>query len=675
MDAAGPQRKKRFFGGLLGRRDDKSAPESERIVAPQAAEIAPAFASLFGSPAAPTSAPAALQEAMQAAEKPRPQHPTPDPVDFLCPRDLQREPAPAARVLAIGSCFLEDLVASPEAVKAGMTSDFVLVNHVRRFPDKPPADIAGYDFQIVQIPLRVIMQDPVFLYLDDSDEAPYRDALKASCRALAHQVRARLRWTRDNGLLTFVLNFMLPQFKSGGRFQTRYDLRNVQYFVERLNQELERLVRECANAYIVDVDQLAASFGRRYVQDDSITGFNHGGIIVPEMTLPDRLDTIGPLSDYYALTPGRAFRDALLAEIQAMRATISQTDSVKLVVFDLDDTLWQGVAGEIDEAGPNMVEGWPVGVIEALHYLRKRGVLLGIISKNDEAVIRGKWDAILAKRLRLEDFADVRINWRPKPDNMRDMLKGVNLLPGNVVFVDDNPAERAQMQAAFPELRVIGGNPFLIRRLLLLSPQTQVAAVTAEARDRTRMVQAQLRRESERAEFSPEDFARQQDIRLTLSAIRSEEHPKFSRALELINKTNQFNTTGQRWTRELCLEFFAGGGWFAIYEVEDRYTAYGLVGIMLIKDSTIVQWVMSCRVMGMGVEFAALSSVVALLRQRTDTNIRANLVETTSNQPCRHVYAEAGFVARDDGLVLPGGVTPEAPRYVTISEKKEGLPS
>jgi FkbH-like protein len=258
---------------------------------------------------------------------------------------------------------------------------------------------------------------------------------------------------------------------------------------------------------------------------------------------------------------------------------------------------------------------------------------------------------------------------------MRDMLKGVNLLPGNVVFVDDNPAERAQMQAAFPELRVIGGNPFLIRRLLLLSPQTQVAAVTAEARDRTRMVQAQLRRESERAEFSPEDFARQQDIRLTLSAIRSEEHPKFSRALELINKTNQFNTTGQRWTRELCLEFFAGGGWFAIYEVEDRYTAYGLVGIMLIKDSTIVQWVMSCRVMGMGVEFAALSSVVALLRQRTDTNIRANLVETTSNQPCRHVYAEAGFVARDDGLVLPGGVTPEAPRYVTISEKKEGLPS
>ncbi len=558
---------------------------------------------------------------------------------------------------------------SPAAAKAEMTADFVLVNHPRRLPEKPPADTASYDFQLAQIPLRAIMPDPIFLYLDDTDEAPYIEAFKRCCDVLRDQVTGRLRWTRDNGLLTFVMNFMVPQFNSGGRFHPRYDFRNVQYFVERLNQELEVLVRAQANAYIVDVDQVAASFGRRHVQDDSITLFNHNGVAAPHMGLPDRLDPLGPLSDYYDMTPGLAFRDALLAEIQAMYAIIRQTDSVKLVVVDLDDTLWKGVAAEATDVGPDMTEGWPTGFIEALHYIRKRGVLLGIISKNDEPGIRAIWDRILGRRLRLDDFAAIRINWRPKPDNMRELLKAVNLLPRNVVFVDDNPAERAHMQAAFPDMRIIGGNPFHTRRILLQSPHTQTAVITTESRNRTSMVQAQLLRESERAELSADDFARQQNIQLTLTAIRAETHAKFPRALELINKTNQFNTTGQRWTHDMCKGFFADGGWFAIYEVEDRYTAYGLVGVLLIADATIVQWVMSCRVMGMGVEFAALSRVVAALRQRGDTKISARLTETAANQPCRHVYAEAGLVAGPGGFALPVGNGVVAPDYVQIKQE------
>jgi FkbH-like protein len=687
MDTAVPPRKQGIFGGLLGRRAEPPAPSPPSDTP---AGSPPAFTTLFGpaalpkpppppaappppgppaQPAAPAQPDAPAQPAAPLAVAPA--EAVPDPIDFLCPRDLQREPPPAARVLAIGACFLETLVASPAAAHAGITFDFVLASHVKYLPAQPPADIAVYDFQIAQIPLRTIMHDRKFGHLDEADEAGYRDAFEKSCRALAQQVSARLRWTRDHGLPTFVLNFMVPQFAAGGRFAPRYDLRNVRYFVERLNQELERLVRATANAYVVDVDGIAASFGRRHIQDDSVTAANHGGVLVPDMRLADRLDPLGQLSDYYDLTPGLPFRLALLAEIQAMRTTLRQTDSVKLVVVDLDDTLWRGVAGDRADVGPEMLEGWPIGIIEALQALRKRGVLLGIISKNDEARVRALWDSIFTDRLHLADFAAIYINWRDKPANMRDLLKAVNLLPGNVVFVDDNPAERARMQAAFPQMRIIGGNPFTIRRILLQSPQTQVVSVTAESRDRTRMVQAQVQRESERAGLSAEDFARQQDIRLTLSVLRGDGHPKFPRAFELINKTNQFNTTGQRWTPEMCRSFFADGGWFAIYEVADRYTAYGLVGVMLISDASIVQWVMSCRVMGMGVEFAALGTVVDMLRAGGAAAITSRLVETAANQPCRHVYREAGFV----DAVLGAEVVVRAPDHVKVEVAQAGRPS
>ena len=86
---------------------------------------------------------------------------------------------------------------------------------------------------------------------------------------------------------------------------------------------------------------------------------------------------------------------------------------------------------------------------------------------------------IFGGKMKLEYFAAVRINWRPKHENMQEILNAMGLLARSVLFIDDNPAERAQMQAAFPDLRMLDGNPFLWRRILLLAPEMQVAQVTA----------------------------------------------------------------------------------------------------------------------------------------------------------------------------------------------------
>ena len=100
-----------------------------------------------------------------------------------------------------------------------------------------------------------------------------------------------------------------------------------------------------------------------------------------------------------------------------MYRTLRGIDQVKLVIVDLDDTLWRGVIAEEGDISDETIEGWPMGLIEALQFLKKRGVLLAIISKNDEARIEGLWDRIMRGRLRLEDFVVRRINWRSKADN------------------------------------------------------------------------------------------------------------------------------------------------------------------------------------------------------------------------------------------------------------------
>ena len=588
----------------------------QSVPAPRQAEPAPspgapreAFQSLFGAgqvaPAVETGPAMAPPAPLAASANPVQPVSFLDPAHFLVPRDLQVTPWPKAHAIAIGSCLLSDLLAPRGGAASGLTSDAVIFNEGTAFPVSLPQPIETYDFQVIQIPLRAIMRDHTFAHLSDDDLAGHEAAFEQCRQGLKRQLKRQMAWNIQHGLLTFVCNFMTPQFAPVGRLQPRYDLRNIGYFVAMLNQALEVQIRAYRNAYMLDLDGISASLGRRHVQDDTFTAFNHNARLQGGVGAGNRLEPVPVIGRQMDLRPGEAFADACIAELQAMYRILRPAEPVKLVVVDLDDTLWNGLSGEIEDPGTYMTEGWPIGVIEALQYARKRGILLAIASKNDEARIRSIWPKIMRDRLLLEDFAAVRINWNAKADNMREILRTVNLLPRNVLFIDDNPVERGAMAAAFPDMRVLGANPLMLRRVLLLAPEMQVATVTDEARARTRMVQAQLERESDReAAQSPAEFARTLAVRVQVSAIRRDDHPKYARAFELLNKTNQFNTTGQRWTQAEMTAFLAQGGTMVIYDVEDRYTSYGLVGAVLVRDARLVQWVMSCRVIGLGVEHA-----------------------------------------------------------------------
>ena len=592
---------------------------------------------------------------------------------FRVPQELAVTPITINRVLIVGSCLSELWARRLAEMQPPCPSDFYFVTDA--LPAAPIRPISSYDFQIVQPPLRAVLPDAAFARLAQTDLAGHERLFDHAVNAMRNLLETGMRWNRESGILTFVFPFLVPQQNPVGRLMPRYDLRNPVYFVEKLNEALAAELQAYSNAHFFDLNEIIATHGRRHMLEDVVCAFNHGSFLTNFDYIhdSDRLEPVAPAMDVF---DGRFLFlvTAAWQELVANYRTIRQIDMVKMVVVDLDDTLWRGVIAELGTDQIPDQGGWPLGFWEALLFLKRRGVILAIISKNEESRVREAWNHILRGRLSLDDFAIRRINWRPKAENMAEILEHVNLLPGNVVYIDDNPAERAAIKAAFPDIRVIGGNPVTWRRQLLWAAETQVATITTESAGRTEMVRAQVAREEKRRSLSREEFLASLQVRVTLFAVDDIKHPRFPRTLELINKTNQFNTTGKRWTQEECAQAFASGDVrFYAFDVTDVYTSYGLVGVLIVDREGIRQFVMSCRVVGLQAEIAAIAAIAEILRARGLKTMACAMVETEKNLPCRDLYARCGFQAGESGRWVRDLAEPlSVPAHISLSWEPEG---
>lgn len=587
--------------------------------------------------------------------------------NFLYPTDLVAHELKVRRVAIIGSCFMQAF-RYQQTNPSGCAVDLFIANNAADLPVWPGTDDdpVPYDFQIIQIGLRFVVPDIIWKIPYTQPER-YRDEFDRALKRLAFQVQRRMAWNEAHGLVTFVTNFTAPQRNPMGALFPRHDLRNPEYFVQRVNEELERVVFGYQNAYVLDVDRLSTSFGRRYLQDDIMAPISHGSVAGFAPVIGNRIEPIPPTANHFPLTWNKEFTAAIWNEAVGMMRTLRGIDAVKMVVVDLDDTLWSGVIGEMEKPGPDILAGWQIGLIEALILLKHRGILLAILSKNEESRIRELWNGVFGGRISLDDFAVVKISWQPKPEGMRAILAGVNLLPRNVVFIDDNPAERDAIKRAFPEMRVLGQHPYYLRHTLLWSAETQVATLTDEGGRRTEMIQAQMRRETDRTAISEDEFLAAAAPVVSTAIVGRVDDARFARTQELVGKTNQFNTTGQRWTPADWAAFFSGGGYALTFEVTDAYTEYGLVGVVLVEGAEIIQFVMSCRVLGYRIEQAVLARLAATLRAAGVGEITARLVETDANFPCREVYAKAGFEKSGALWRLAAGTCIATPPHVKVS--------
>jgi len=607
-------------------------------------------------PALPAAAPVAVAAPVGALS----------PADFLFPKDLAVTPVKLERVRLVGSCMTALYHEQFQRAVPETAFEYVVFNYAGEIA--PPGQ--KFDLQYVQIPLRSVLTDRVVWAGRFGEEGFFEEVFRTGCEVIDAMLASALAHVESHGLMTLVSNFIVPQMSVTTHLFGRYGARDLAGLVRRLNDYLAAVLLRYKNVYLADVNGIAESIGKQYVLDDMINFYGHNGAFFREWVRyerPARIEAIPDMENFYQ-SKRLEFVQAVWDQILATVRTAAQVDQVKAVVFDLDNTLWRGQLAEDFRDGAEWPkpDGWPIGLWEAVHHLRARGILCAVCSKNDEEVVRKMWSrAVEPAFVSLDDFVCVKINWRTKAENILEICRELNVRPKSVVFVDDNPVERAAVKAAMPDIRVIGANPYLTRRILLWAPETQVAVLTDESAAREEMVRGQIVRETERKSLTREQFLDSLQCRVVFLAVRGADDAAFGRVVELVNKTNQFNTTGKRWSHAEVAAFAAEGGDVLALRVKDRFTDYGLVGVLFCRDGEILQFVMSCRVLGMEVEVYAVAHAVMVMRAKRGGAVTAALVETADNAPCRDVFARSGFVDVGGGrFELGEGVMPVIPGHV-----------
>ncbi|MFI5957621.1 HAD-IIIC family phosphatase [Cryptosporangium sp. NPDC051539] len=306
---------------------------------------------------------------------------------------------------------------------------------------------------------------------------------------------------------------------------------------------------------------------------------------------------------------------------------------VKCLVWDLDDTLWDGVLLEGDDVRlrPH--------VAELLTTLDQRGILHSVASRNDE-------EAALARlrRLGVEDmFVYPQIGWNPKSSAIERIAQSLNIGVDALAFVDDQEFERAEVSRLHPGTLCLAPAQL---EAAVDRPEFNPRFVTAESRLRRSMFRSQIAREQKEVAYqgTPEQFLAELGMRFT---IRRASQDDLQRAEELTVRTNQLNSTGRTYGYEELDELRGRPDHLLLVaDLTDKYGSYGTIGLALVELGTSV-WhlrllLMSCRTMSRGVGTVLLNHVMTQAKE-AGVRLRADFVETGRNRQMQITYAFAGF--------------------------------
>jgi FkbH-like protein len=333
----------------------------------------------------------------------------------------------------------------------------------------------------------------------------------------------------------------------------------------------------------------------------------------------------------------------------------------KVLVLDLDNTLWGGVIGDDGIEGIRLGNGDPVGeafldVQRAALALKGRGVLLAVCSKNEEAVAMKAIREHPEMLLREKDFAAFQINWTDKASNLRILSERLSLGLDSFVFLDDNPLERDQVRKFTPTVLApeLPSDPAAYARILTIGGFFETVAFSAEDRMRSEQYAVNRRRESLAAESHDlGEYLRSLQMEVTFTT--GSEHG-WSRFTQLINKSNQFNLTTRRYTESEILALASDPSILTMQvRLSDQFGDNGMISALICKpldgDWVIDTWVMSCRVLGREVERAVLNRLVEEGRAAGIRRLTGIYRKTERNGMVAGHYAKLGFqqIAAEDG--------------------------
>jgi len=334
----------------------------------------------------------------------------------------------------------------------------------------------------------------------------------------------------------------------------------------------------------------------------------------------------------------------------------------KLIVVDLDNTLWGGVVG--DDGWRNLRIGGhdPVGEAfgdfqRALLALSRRGIVLAISSKNDEATALEAIDQHPEMILRRHHFAAWRIDWSDKARNIESLAKELNLGLQSAVFIDDSPSERGRVREALDQVLVPDwpDDPSRFADALRQMDCFDQSAMTEEDAARAAMyVTERHRREASAESTSEEDWLDTLGVRVDLAPVTE---GNVKRVAQLLNKTNQMNLRTRRLAEDEFSDWLRGDGRGALaLTVRDRFGDIGLTGVLtwqeIGRELEIVDFILSCRAMGRRVEPLMLALAVETARAGGKDHVLAPLHRTERNGPCLEFWRASGCEEPEPNLFL-----------------------
>ena len=544
-------------------------------------------------------------------------------------RELRHQPDRPVAKLSVLASFSAQFMASYLVVashRSGVPVEpwFGAFNQFEQLVFNPTSDLWGGAPDVIWLAARLEDVEPGLL------ERFYEsgpDATRERLTQLVQRLTGLARAVRNQSRATlFVSNFCLPQLNSAHVFGAS-EPSGLKHLIVDANRELARNVAALSDAWILDYDGIVNDCGAVRWSDPKLHYWARAGI--------------SPLG-----------LELLSARFARCLAAIRRPGA-KCVVVDLDNTLWGGVVGDDGIAAIKIGHDYPGNVFRDIQAfiksLRSRGILLAIASKNDERVALHALESHPDMVLRPGDFAARLINWEPKALNLERIAALLNIGLDSLVFIDDNPVERAHVRAQLPMVEVpempsdIVEWPSALRGI----ERFDRPKLTTEDVQRADMYAADVsRKQLQQTAGTLQEFLQSLDMTAEVGLC---DDRTLDRIHQLIQKTNQFNLTSRRYTkdevRRMSEDPARAVAWLRL---RDCYGDMGLVAVSIVRDAGGGVWeidtlVMSCRVMDRHVERALLAYLAEVARERGGKTLKGVYISTPKNDPVRGFFPAQGF--------------------------------
>ena len=440
----------------------------------------------------------------------------------------------------------------------------------------------------------------------------------------------------------------VPSYSPNGIIETKLEF-GFHEMIEEVNTSLRQISKKHVSLYVYDFRQFISKFGENNVFDN-------------------RQFHLGDIQIAFNFIPFLA--NDFMSYIKPMCGT-----NRKCIVLDLDNTLWGGIVGEDGFDGielgdtPNgkafvefqkeLLSLWNQGIILAINSKNNLEDAMKVISEHPNMILREK------------HFANIQINWDDKAVNLQKIVDEINIGLNSIVFFDDDKINCERIKQEFPEVLTVNlfGDPSQFSTILKELNDFNVLQRTAEDKKRGEMYSQQRERKNlERNVSNLDDFLNELDIRVKIKKSNDFLIPRIS---QLTLKTNQFNLTTRRYQEEE-IRNLSNDTNFSVgcAQVLDKFGDNGVTGVYIVKKNetywTIDTFLLSCRIMGRGVENAILSQILKEAKLNGVKELRAEFIPTPKNKPAENFLADYGFTKQDNFWVYKLNNDIKSPNHLKV---------